>query len=519
MDFDAELDRFNPDPKLREWLRETLRQQQESTAALQNALVQKDTRIRYVEARNQSLILELAHLRRIKFGRKSESLAPDQRALFEEACDADLAAVEAEIEDLAQGKHKRRRHPGREALPDDLPRVEHRHEPESCTCGCCGNNLVLIREDISEQLDIEPSRFFVHRHIRPQYACRTCETITAAPVPPAVIEGGLAATGLLTWVVISKYLDHLPLYRLVKIAERSNVKLAIATLADWVGRTGHALQPLVDRMRELQRLRATLHADETPVQQLDPGKGKTKRAYLWAYCTNDLDDGPPIVVFDYQPGRSGQYAQAYLDGWQGNLVVDDYGGYKQLFGRGLTEIGCMAHARRKYWDYYDKTKSSLAAEALIRIGQLYVIEEQGKHMDVESRKQLREREAIPRLAVLKQWLQTSRKTVADGSGMARAIDYSLKRWDALCRYATTGNLPIDNNAIERAIRHIATGKKNWMFAGSERAGKRAAAIQSLLATAKLNGIDPAAWLKGTLDKLPTWPNNRLDELLPIQTQQ
>ena len=200
-------------------------------------------------------------------------------------------------------------------------------------------------------------------------------------------------------------------------------------------------------------------------------------------------------------------------------MVDDYGGYKQLFGRGVTEIGCMAHARRKYWDYYDKTKSPLTAEALIRIGQLYVIEEQGKHMDAESRKQLREREAIPRLAALKQWLQTSRNTVADGSGMARAIDYSLKRWDALCRYATTGNLPIDNNPIERAIRHIATGKKNWLFAGSERAGKRAAAIQSLLATAKLNGIDPAAWLKDTLDKLPTWPNSRLDELLPLRPKE
>ena len=273
-----------------------------------------------------------------------------------------------------------RRYLGRQALPAHLPRIEHRHEPESCACGQCGQDLVLIGEDVSEQLDIEPARFFVHRHIRPQYACRACATVTAAPIPPAVIDGGLAAVGLLAWVVVGKYLDHLPLYRLEGIAARAGVTLARSTLADWVGRLGVSLNPLAERLAELLRQRAVLHADETPVRQLDPGSGKTHRAYLWAYRSNVFDTGPPIVVFDYQTSRSGSHARHFLDTWRGSLMVDDFSGYKGLFADGVTELACMAHARRKFFDLNEAQANPIAQEALVRIAALYEIERCGRDL-------------------------------------------------------------------------------------------------------------------------------------------
>jgi transposase len=303
---------------------------------------------------------------------------------------------------------------------------------------------------------------------------------------------------------------------LEQIAARSQVPLARSTLAEWVGRVGVALQPLADRLTELLRARSVLHADETPVPQLDPGNGKTKKAYLWAYRSNDLEPGPPILVFDYQPGRHGVHARNFLEGWQGHLMVDDYAGYKALFTRGVTELGCLAHARRKFFDLYAANQSLVAAEALRRIGELYEVERQAQGMDAAGRLLLRQTDAQPKLASLRTWLMQTRITVADGGATAKAIDYSIKRWLALERYANSGVLPIDNNPVENSIRPIAIGKKNWLFAGSERAGKRAAAIQSLLGTAKLNGLDSHAWLKDTLEKLPAWPNSRIDALLPLK---
>ena len=463
----------------------------------------------------QALTLELAHLRRIRFGVKNEALSPEQRDLFRETADADSAALEAEVEQQLPELRSQRQRAGRQPLPEHLPRIEHRHEPETCSCGQCGGELVKIGEDISEQLDVTPAKFFVHRHIRPQYACRPCERITAAPIPPAVIDGGMAAPGLIAWVLISKFLDHLPLYRLEQIAARDGITLARSTLAEWVGRYGVALQPLVDRLRELLLQRPVLHADETPMQQLDPGQGKTKRAYLWAYRSNDLDEGPRLAVFDYQCGRSGEHARTFLGDWKGHLVVDDYAGYKALFALGVTEVGCMAHARRKFFELHAANQSPVAAEALRRIAELYAIEARGRTLDAAARQLLREQEALPKLQAMHDWLQLTRQSVASGGSLAKAMDYSLKRWTALSRYAHNATLPIDNNPVENIIRPIAVGKKNWLFTGSERAGRRAAAIQSLLATAKLNGVEPAAWLKDTLEKLPTWPNSRIDELLPL----
>jgi transposase len=385
----AQIDRLNLDPTAKTQVAavvQTLLEQAKQDAA---ALQAKDAEIQFKDQKIQALTHELAHIRRIRYGVKSEALSPLQRDVFEETVNADLAAIEAEIEQLADAqtntttvKTKRPR-AGRQPLPDHLPRIEHRHEPESCTCGQCGSDLAKIGEDITEQLDVEPTKFFVHRHIRPQYACRSCMTVTAAPVPPAVIDGGMAAVGLLAWVITAKYLDHLPLYRLEQVAARDKVVLARSTLAEWVGRAGVALRPLADRLAWHLLQGNTLHADETPVAQLDPGKGKTKKAYLWAYRSNDLEPAPRIIVFGYQTSRSGCHARQFLGAWQGRLLVDDYAGYKALFStEGKTtpcvELGCFAHARRKFFDLHQANSSPMAWEALQRIGKLYAIEAQAK---------------------------------------------------------------------------------------------------------------------------------------------
>ncbi|BAO30027.1 IS66 family transposase [Sulfuritalea hydrogenivorans] len=524
MDLHAELERVMADSAVADTAARAIRKLiEDAQRSATEQITRRTIELHAAQTKIQALTLELAHLRRMRFGVKSEALDAETRDLFQETLASDVAAAEAELakrqaeaEETPVTPRPKRARAGRQTLPEHLPRIEHHHEPESCTCGQCGQDLVKIGEDISEQLDVEPAKFFVHRHIRPQYACRACETVSAAPIPPAVIDGGMAAVGLLAWVIIGKYLDHLPLYRLERIAARDGVTLSRSTLAEWVGRIGVALQPLADRLTACLLERQILHADETPVQQLDPGNGKTKRAYLWAYMSNVLETGPPIVVFDYQTSRSGAHARNFLGEWKGALMVDDFGGYKALFGQEVTELGCFAHARRKYFDLNAAQAHPIAQEALLRIAALYAIEARGREMSIAERTTLRQREALPLLVSMHEWLSATRMTVANGGGTAKAIDYSLKRWPALSRYAMSGALPIDNNPVENAIRPICLGKKNWLFTGSERAGQRAAAIQSLLATATLNGLDPAAWLRGTLEKLPTCLNSEIDSLLPLR---
>lgn len=309
---------------------------------------------------------------------------------------------------------------------------------------------------------------------------------------------------------------RLPLYRIAQLADRQGVTLARSTLAGWVGHTGVAVEPLVDRLHARLLQCPVLHGDETPVAQLDPGSGKTHRSYLWAWRSNDLEGGPPIIVFDYRESRSGSHARDFLGDWRGHLLVDDFSGYKALFGESIVELGCWAHARRKFYELYQAQGSPIAEQALRRIGVLYGVEQKGRGLDVAGRQRLRAEAAQPEIVALFDWMRDTRATVANGSGTARALDYSLRRKPALTRYAETGHLPIDNNPVENAIRPIAIGKKNWLFAGSARAGERAAALQSLIGTARLNGIDPHAWLRDTLEKLPSWPNRRIDELLPLR---
>jgi transposase len=332
MDFSAELARFTSDSTLPDWVQETVKgivSEAQRSAQLNIELDAANTELRAANIKIQALTFELAHHRRMRFGAKSEALSVDQLDLFIETLESDRAELEARINAKVEPKAPKAKRlvAGRQALPEHLERVIHRHDLASCDCETCGKALVKIGEDITEQLDVEPARFFVHQHIRPQWACRNCETVTAEPIAAAIIDGGMAAPGLLTWVAVCKFVDHLPLYRVEQIAERTGVNLSRSTMAAWIGKIGVALEPLVDRLSHHLRQRTIWHADETPIQQLAPGKGKTKRAYLWAYRSNDLDEGPPIAVFEYQPGRGGKYAHEFLSGWQGHLMVDDYSGY------------------------------------------------------------------------------------------------------------------------------------------------------------------------------------------------
>lgn len=479
--------------------------------------------ITHKQARIAVLTAEIERLRRVQFAARSEKMDPAQRALFDESMAADIAAVEAQLEALQAPEPEQepstatatRKKPKRRPLPEHLERVETRHEPQACTCGECGGALVHIGDHVSEKLSCRPLQFFVRRDVYPQYACRGCETVTAVPVAPAVIDRGIAAPELLAQVLVAKFVDHLPLYRQEAIYARSDVDLSRSTLAEWIGACGVALQPLVDRLRSELKQHPVLHADETPVAMLDPGAGKTRRSYLFAYRSGS---GPPIVVFDFCTSRSGEHARRFLGEYRGALMVDDYSGYKALFANGVTELGCWAHARRKFFDLQAASGSPIAGDAIARIAALYRVEADTKSMTAQARHAHRQQHALPHLQSLKMWLDELRPRVAGNSGTARAMDYTLRRWTALARYVEDGLYPIDNNPIENAIRPIAVGRKNWLFAGSETAGRRAAAIMSLLATAKANGHEPHAWLTDVLTRLPTTLDRDIETLLPHRWQ-
>ena len=332
-------------------------------------------------------------------------------------------------------------------------------------------------------------------------------------MPPQLIDKGLPTAGLLAQVLVAKYADHLPLYRQEGIFARAGMSLARSTLAQWVGLCGLQLQPLVDALKqEIVGLRV-LHADETPVAMLSPGHKKSHRAYLWAYAPGAFED-LRAVVYDFAESRAGEHARAFLGDWKGSLVCDDYAGYKAGFAQGIVEAGCMAHARRKFFELSTSSKSPVAEQALASIGQLYEIEREVRGLDAEARCLIRQAKARPVAHALHEWMLLTRLKITDGTATARALDYSLKRWAALTRYLDDGQLPIDNNWIENQIRPIALGRSNWLFAGSLRAGKRAAAVMSLIQSARMNGHDPYAYLKDVLTRLPTHKASQVAELLP-----
>jgi transposase len=482
-------------------------------------ITERDSDILYRQAKIDKLTHELATLKRWKFGRSSELLNAGQISLLDETIDADIAAIEEELQTLAPAAKpptQPRQQPKRAALPAGLARVDIHHEPDSTTCGC-GCQLKRIGQDVSEKLDYTPGVFTVEQHIRGKWACAECETLIQAPVPAQIIDKGIPTAGLLAQVLVAKYSDHLPLYRQEYIFGRAGVALPRSTLAQWVGICGVQLQPLVDALKGTILSHAVLHADETPVQMLKPGNKKTHRAYLWAYAPGAFED-LKAVVYDFCESRAGEHARTFLGEWKGSLVCDDYSGYKAGFVKGITEAGCMAHSRRKFFDLQVAAKSQIAGQACAYISQLYDVERDARHLSADERLQIRQAKSKPLADAFHQWMLLQRQKITDGTATAKALDYSLKRWGALTQFLDDGRLPIDNNSIENQIRPIAIGRNNWLFAGSLRAGQRAAAVMSLIQSAKLNGHDPYAYLKDVLARLPTHKNSQIEELLPHRWQ-
>lgn len=493
--------------------------QDQQLAAHQQRLVSKDQEIHFKQTKIDLLTHEIARYKRLQFAAKSEKLHADQRSLLDETLDTDLAALEAELQALSPASAEQtdaadtpKAKPRRTALPAHLPRVEIQHEPEStaCTCGC---QMKRIGEDVSEKLDYTPGTFTVERHVRGKWACVACQKLVQAPVPAQIIDKGIPTSNLLANVLVAKYGDHLPLYRLEEIYAREGVPLPRSTLAQWVGQCGVQIQPLVDALKAEMLTYSVLHADETPVEMLKPGTGKTHRAYLWAYSPG-VFEAMKAVVYDFAESRSGEHARAFLGDWRGSLICDDYGGYKASFANGITEVGCMAHARRKFFDLHANGSSQIAGQALQTIGLLYDIERETQDLSAEDRQVIRQDKSRRIADALHGWMLGQRSQVANGGATAKALDYSLKRWLALTRFIDDGRLPIDNNWIENQIRPIAIGRKNWLFAGSLLAGQRAAAIMSLIQSAKLNGHDPHAYLRDVLRRLPTHRASQIGELLP-----
>jgi transposase len=495
--------------------------------------------LKFEQTRNAALNLEVARLKNWRFGTSSESIDAAQSDLFDtktlialnqEALAEDRAQ---EMANLARGLHlpATKKQAKRQALPSQLERIIHRHEIEPATCAA-GHPLVRIGEEISERLDCVPAQFFVHRHIRGKYCCQACQTVLAADMPAQVIDKGIPAAGLLAQVIIAKHDDHLPLFRQEEIYRRSGAFIARSSMAGWVGQCAAQLLPLVAAMKEHLKSRSVIHADETPVKLLAPGTGKTHQAYVWAYRSSDLEtqtqthtaDGHNqqigrCVIYEFATSRAGEHARQMLGNWRGTLLADDYSGYKALFAAGaVQEAGCWAHARRKFFEAHKLNQSEIAAEAVRRIASLYAIERQVQGLGADERLRIRQELSQPLLNDFKRWLDQQRQLLADADVTAKAIDYTIRRWAALTVHLHNANVPIDNNAVENAMRPIALGRKNWLFVGSRAAGERAACLMSLIESAKLNGHDAWAYLKDILEKLPTWPNSRLRELLPHNWQ-
>ncbi|HYM54246.1 MAG TPA: IS66 family transposase, partial [Solirubrobacteraceae bacterium] len=404
------------------------------------------------------------------------------------------------------------------AFPEHLPRETIVHTPSSCECPDCGAAMRQLGEDVSELLDYMPGYFKVIRHVRPKLSCGHCARVIQLPAPSRPIERGMPAPGLLAQVIVAKYADHCPLYRQQGIYRRCGVELDRATLADWVGGASWLFEPLVVALGRYVLAAAKVHADDTPVPVLDPGRGKTKTGRLWTYVRDDRPAGsrdPPAVWYRYSPDRKAEHPRAHLQAFRGILQADAYSGFAALYDSGrILEASCWAHARRKFYDLYMSQRSPIATEAIQRIGALYAIEREIRGKTSSERVVVRQERAAPLLDEFHGWLSARLRTVSAKSELAAATHYALVRWAALTRYRDDGRIEIDNNTAERSIRPIVLGRRNYLFAGSDAGGERAANIYSLINSAMLNALDPYLYLRHVLERIAEHPINRIEELLP-----
>jgi len=497
----------------------TLQEQHARLLAQDEQLVVKDALLRSYTFEIEALKLQLIKLRRLQFGSRSEKRAREieQLELWVEELEAAAAVRTSELTKQGFPPAPSIRRPRRE-FPVHLPREMVTIAPQESSCPDCRGELKHLGDDVCEILELEPVRFKVISEVRPKLACASCDTIVQAPAPTRPIERGMAGPGLLAHVVVGKYADHLPLYRQAEIYAREGVELDRSLLAQWVGNVSAMLTPLTDALRDNVLSADVVHADDTPIPVLAPGLGKTKTGQLWTYVCDERPSGgkgAPAVWFAYSPDRKGAHPQEHLQGFTGILQADGYAGYSKIYEGGhVVEAACWAHVRRKFVDLHELHKSPIAAEMLDRIGALYAVEQEIWGRLPDERRAVRQERSRPLLEAMKVWLDETLQTLSQKSAIAKAIRYALSRWQALGRFCEDGRIAIDNNAAERALRCVALGRKNFLFAGSDAGGERAAALYSLIGTAKLNGHNPEAFLREVLVRIADHPINRITELLP-----
>lgn len=482
------------------------------------ALSEQADELRSRGARIEHLKLMVDKLRHALFGKKSEKIVIqlEQLELQLEEEETTQAEAEAAVERVSPAQEPKSR-TERKPLPEHLRREVVTHVPDGHCCPDCGGQLRQFGEDVSEQLEYIPESFKVIRHLRPKYCCTGCDHIVEAAAPSRPIERGLAGPSLLAHVIVSKYADHLPLYRQSEIYARQGVEIPRSTLAGWVGAASDLLSPLVDAIQKHVLAGGKLHADDTPIPVLSPGNGKTKTGRLWTYVRDDRPAGEetaPAVWFAYSEDRKGEHPRQHLKTFKGALQADAYAGFHHLYGDDIYEAACWAHARRKFHEIHVIHASPTTTQALARIDALYAIEEEIRGKPADLRLSVRQTRARPLLDELRIWMEKSLRSLSAKSETAGAIRYALSRWRALTRYTEDGMLEIDNSAAERALRAVALGRKNFLFAGSDCGGERAAAMYSLLGSAKLNGLDPELYLRTVLARIADHPISQIQELLP-----